>query len=304
MNTTRIVLVTKRTPYEELLAKHGTHGNAAFLLESRGDSIARYALMHTRYREAVAVVEEQLPKDVAHTYVVHTDVPRFHFRQGDLVVAVGPDGLFVNLAKYLDGQPVLTVNPDASIIDGVVMRVAPEKSGTYVRHVLSETATYDEVVLARATTPEGGQLLAVNDFLVGRRDHLSARYSITYKGRTERQSSSGVLVSTGMGASGWMSSIKTAVAAGARGQPVLPSDPGWDEARLIFAVREPFPSRSTGSSIVYGNVTEKEPLSITSDMPEGGVVFSDGVPGDALLLPAGMAVTIGLARHTVRLVRP
>jgi hypothetical protein len=84
----------------------------------------------------------------------------------------------------------------------------------------------------------------------------------------------------------------------------IPADPRWDERRLVFAVREPFPGNHTRATLVYGNVTEREPLTVTSEMPEGGVVFSDGAPRDALSLPAGLAVTVGVAKEQVRLVRP
>lgn len=35
---------------------------------------------------------------------------RFVFAPEDVVIAVGQDGLVANVAKYLDGQPVLGIN--------------------------------------------------------------------------------------------------------------------------------------------------------------------------------------------------
>jgi hypothetical protein len=304
MNIARLVLVTKRTPYEGLLHRHGTHGNAAFLLQSRGDQIEQYFSDHEVYQKAVSIVESQCPRDINRTMVEHKDVLRFHFRPTDVVIVIGPDGLFVNVAKYLDGQPVIAVNPDPRRIDGVVMRTRPDQVGAAISMVVEDAAGYDEVVLAEATTPEGGRLLAINDFLIGRRDQISARYTLSLRGFSERQSSSGILVSTGMGASGWFRSICTAVeAAGGDWVENIPDEPRWDESRLVFAVREPFPSRQTGTEVVYGSITDGVSLQVTSEMPEGGVVFSDGVPSDALLLPAGMTVTIGVAPERVRLVR-
>src|SRR3989344_5538708 len=108
----RIVLVTKKTPYEELLLRHGTHGNAAFLLRSRGEDIDSYQTDHGKYQQALRQVEASLPKDVTHTFTERSYLPRYLFRPNDLVIAVGPDGLFANLAKYLSGQPVIAVNPN------------------------------------------------------------------------------------------------------------------------------------------------------------------------------------------------
>jgi hypothetical protein len=102
-----------------------------------------------------------------------------------------------------------------------------------------------------------------------------------------------------------MRSVKQAVSAGHDESPVLlPKDPAWDETRLIFAVREPFPSRATQIGIVYGEITQDAPLHIVSEMPEGGVVFSDGVPEDSLSLPAGTRLAIGVAPEKIKLVVP
>lgn len=304
MNFNRIVLVTKRTPYEELLLRHSTHGNAAFLLQSRGEDIKSYQIDHEKYYQALRQVEASLPKDVTHTLTERSYLPRYLFRPNDLVIAVGPDGLFANLAKYLNGQPVIAVNPNRAKIDGAVMRFDATSVSDAVRMTMEGNAKFDEVTLAEATNGEGGRLLAVNDFLVGRLDHISARYSISYRGELESQSSSGVLISTGMGASGWMSSIRKGVAAGSDGEDLMPKIPTWDERRLTFAVREPFPSRTTGTSIVYGDVLDETSLEIKSEMPEGGVIFSDGVPEDCLRLPAGTSLKIKVAPEGAILVRP
>jgi NAD kinase len=42
-------------------------------------------------------------------------------------------------------------------------------------------------------------LLAFNDLFVGRKTHISARYHLTHGRRSENQSSSGIIVSTGGG---------------------------------------------------------------------------------------------------------
>ncbi len=48
-------------------------------------------------------------------------LPQFKFSEADLIITIRPDGLVVNTAKYLDGQPILPVNPDPRHIDGVLL---------------------------------------------------------------------------------------------------------------------------------------------------------------------------------------
>src|ERR1043166_5690273 len=103
----RVVLVTKASRFEELVREHLTEGMAGFVLESRGESVEPYSREDAAYRVALAEVRRQIPSDVAFASVSREDLPNFLFREKDLIVACGPDGLFANLAQYVGNQPVL-----------------------------------------------------------------------------------------------------------------------------------------------------------------------------------------------------
>ena len=74
--------------------------------------------------------------------------------------------------------------------------------------------------------------------------------------------------------------------------------------RLVFSVREPFVSKTSGAEIVHGTITASQPLEIISQMPQNGVIFSDGVEEDRLDFNSGAIARIGLADRTLRLVIP
>ena len=140
---------------------------------------------------------------------------------------------------------------------------------------------------------------------------------------SEAHSSSGVIVSTGLGSSGWLKSLLTGAAAitqsaaGARtpqGEKVLvphtehrarlvslklrmETEFAWDADYLRFTVREPFPTRNTGATLVFGKVTTKEPLTLISQMPENGVIFSDGIEKDFLEFNSGTKAVITVAER-------
>ena len=57
------------------------------------------------------------------------------------------------------------------------------------------------------TLDDGQTLLALNELFIGHHSHQSARYTISTGDNEERHSSSGVIVSTGTGATGWARSI-------------------------------------------------------------------------------------------------
>jgi hypothetical protein len=71
----------------------------------------------------------------------------------------------------------------------------------------------------------------------------------------------------------------------------------WDASELVFVVREPWPSKTTGGSIVTGTVTRDAPLMIESRMAEGGVIFSDAIESDYLAFTAGLTATVGISNR-------
>ena len=299
----RIVIVTKPTRLEEL-RRRWTDDLIAFDLERKGSSIEDYRTEHDTYYRAMQVVRRSLPStipvaELSRDVIATSDSV---FRKNDLIIAVGPDGLFVNLAKYTTGQPILTVNPDSERIDGVLMKWEPKEVAGVVHAMFKDDFEVERVTLAKAETNDGQVLYAVNDFLVGRLDHVSARYSIKYGVRTERQSSSGVLISTGCGSSGWMKSVACGAEAVASGSSHEKIPFNRTERYLLFAVREPFPSHATGTSIIFGKIRSQSRFKLTSEMSEGGVIFSDGVTEHALEWSAGTTVTISVASEVAVLV--
>jgi NAD kinase len=302
----RIIVVEKKTPLTELLERHHTKEQATFVIESRGNSIEEYLLAHDVYHCALDTVLKGIPHDIPHTVLPREQISNFLFRERDLVVVVGPDGLCVNVAKYLNGQPIIGVNPDPDRIDGILVRIQPADIRRIVVSLIAQRYAMSEITLAQAVfNDRPDPLYAVNDFLIGRADQVSARYMLSFNGRSERQSSSGVLISTGVGSTGWISSILNgALAVTGSSTHVLQIPLPWNAKELLYAVREPFQSRWTGISLACGVIRESRPLTIVSEMPEGGVIFSDGVIEDSASFIAGTKVTITLADRVVRLVDP
>ena len=227
------------------------------------------------------------------------------FGKDDIVIAVGQDGLVANAMKYLDGQPLIGVNPDPARWDGVLLPFETGEIGKVLPKVINGTFDTKNVTMGKVETKDGQVLYAVNDFFIGVSNHTSARYNINYRNRVENQSSSGIIISTGFGMTGWHKSIMAefvgiAKAFGLNYVTELHAD--WGARQLIFQVREPYPSKFTQADIVFGKILDDEKLVITSNMSENGVVFSDGVIDDTIDFNAGMEITIGVSDRIGRLV--
>ena len=76
-----------------------------------------------------------------------------------------------------------------------------------IERVLAGKYNYEMVTMAETELNDGQKLLAFNDFFIGPSSHTSARYEITFDGHSENHSSSGIIVSTGAGSTGWLSSL-------------------------------------------------------------------------------------------------
>ncbi|MGL4550259.1 MAG: hypothetical protein ACRC33_03645 [Gemmataceae bacterium] len=304
----KIVVVTRRTRLEELVDRFNTLPQARFYIQHMGLDFTEYEQEH----EAFTASARRVLRDLDHCgrkvqKIDWTFLPNFVFQPDDAVVVVGRDGLVVNTAKYLDGQPVVAVNPDPARIDGVLVPFRPDQVGRVMGRVLTRAADVTEVTMAQVDLNDGQRLLAFNDFYLGQRTHVSSRYSLTWRGRTERQSSSGVLVSTGAGSTGWFSSAQNMARSVSRllrgDEAELPTlRMRWGDPRLAFVVREPFQSRASDVGLTAGLVEAGDGLTLESHMPDGGVIFSDGVEADALAFNAGSVATVRASGRKARLV--
>lgn len=296
MSLPRLVLATRPTPFELVLARHGTLGQARFYLEQRGQSLDELQRRHAQQEEALAAIDNAAPRDWRRARVRRAEFDRFLFADDDVVVAVGQDGLVANLAKYLTGQPVVGANPSPDWYDGVLVPHPIEAVPDLVRTAVAGRARCEERTMIVAELDDGQRLLALNEVFAGHASHQSARYRIEVGARQERQSSSGVIVASGTGATGWARSIH-----GMRHSALRL--PGPAERRLVFFVREAFPSRVTGTEVQEGQLGGGEALQLRSEMDEGGVLFGDGIEQDRLEFPYGARARIGCADRALRLVR-
>ena len=300
-------MVTRRTRLQELIVRHNTLAQAKFYVEHLGADFGDYLAENEAYARSLKTAVQAMEAWGRYQILDRSMLTNFVFGQSDIVVALGQDGLVANTMKYLDGQPLVGVNPEPSRWDGVLLPFAPEELQTVLPAVASDSLDTSAVTMAEARLSDGQTLRAVNDLFIGPRTHTSALYEITYRGKTEFHSSSGLIVSTGLGSTAWMKSVVSgslAIANSLRHKAVenqyVPMD--WNTDKLAFAVREPFPSRASQASIVYGLFGRSEPLKIRSRMPDSGVIFSDGIESDFLRFTAGMEATISISSVQGKLV--
>ncbi len=346
LNIEKIIVITRQTRLEESIKRFNTISQAKYFVESRGQSFDDYVTEYDNYQRARDALVRSIPSEMRFQVIDRTMLPNFLFGPGDLAMPLGQDGLVVNTAKYLEGQPVLAFNPDPERFDGVLLPFIWHSAVAVIRQTLEGKLGSRSISMARADLNDGQHLYAFNDFFIGADSHVSARYTLRFGDSSERHSSSGVIVSTPAGSTGWLSSLYN-MAAGiqdfASGSPsvrtrklpinkspgtkkssgenkkgmdtsgngsgtsnhgVSPGAMQWEARKLIFMVREPFRSNWSGADIVAGEIGESQELILESHMPEGGVVFSDGMLEDFMQFNSGTTVQIRLAEKSTRLLVP
>lgn len=306
----KIVLVTKKTALEELVERFNSKSQAQFYIEHQGGTFDEYEAAHAQYMASVEALKRYIPRRLKQQVIEREFLPTYLFDSSDLVIPIGPDGLVVNTAKYLGSQWILPINPDPARVDGILIPFGVEEAPEQIARALAGKPTLRPVTMAKATLNDGQTLYAFNDLFIGPRTHVSARYRLELGGLAENHSSSGVIVSTGAGSTGWFSSIVTGAAritAGVMDLDITPPAPEtyrlpWEADELYFTVREPFVSRLSQANVVFGRITPQQPLVLHSYMPEQGVIFSDGILSDYVAFNSGAIATIGLAERKAHLI--
>jgi NAD kinase len=291
----RVIVVRRETELDRIRAVHASVASARFVLDRKGISLDAVRAAHDEFLKVLHEVRAAIPADWRQATIFRSDVERFVFGPEDIIVAVGQDGLVANVSKYLDGQPVIGVDPAPGVNSGALVRFRAGDVARLLQSAVHHDLYVEQRTMAEARLDDGVTLLALNEIFVGHRSHQSARYVLAADGRAERQSSSGLIVATGTGATGWARSIMQASHLTLELAPTAP--------RLGYLVREAWPSPATGTEIVVGLV-EREPIMVTSEMDDGGTIFADGIESDHLLFGWGRRVSIGVSPRRLALAVP
>lgn len=298
------IIVKSKTRLEDLVDRFNTKAQAKFYIERLGGDFNEYEVEDEIFKKSLNSLQTQLSKIIKNKTIDKQFVSSYIFSNKNIIVVIGQDGLVANTAKYSNNLPIIAVNPDPERYDGILLPFTTNNFIEAVDNVMKQTHRYKVMSFAEVILNDGQRLLAFNDLFIGASSHVSARYKLTFKDKSEQHSSSGIIVSTQAGSTGWLSSVFN-MAYGItnlfeRNQPV--KQPKLRENDLLFVVREPFKSIRTQTKITAG-IIRKNTLTIESFMPNNGVIFSDGVEKDFLKFNSGSIATIGIAKETATIVQ-
>lgn len=301
----QVIVVRGKTRLELLIERFNTKAQAKFYIERSGLNFSVFEKEHDTFYYSFEALLQLIREFKKYKILDRSFLPNYIFTKSDIVFVIGQDGLVANTAKYVSGQPIVAINPDESSYDGILLPFNLKKLNNSIRNIHNGKLKSINVTMAKAKFNDGQTLLAFNDFFLGPKSHTSARYNLRYRGELESQSSSGIIISTGAGSTGWMSSVFNmvkAVSTQVGGSNFNYIEQKWNTDKLIFAVREPFKSKTSSVSIVYGEIDSNNDLQVESLMPDNGIVFSDGIEADSIKFNSGTSVKFMVAEEKANLV--
>lgn len=299
------IIVKNKTRLETLVERFNTKGQAKFYIEHSGGDFLDYEKEHEIFHDSLSLVQRNLSSVIKNKIVERGFLPSFLFNDRQVVVTVGQDGLVANTAKYVKEIPIVAVNPDSDRYDGILLPFSPTNFVKGIEKVINNNYRSKLTAFAEAQLNDGQRLLAFNELFIGAASHVSARYKISYNNKTEEQSSSGILVSTQAGATGWLSSVfnmSIGIHNFMEKNQAKKKYVKLKDQQLMFAVREPFASKRSQTGITAGILTGETKLIIESYMPSNGLIFSDGIETDFIKFNSGSIATIGTAKEKANLV--
>ncbi|MCX6707723.1 MAG: NAD(+)/NADH kinase, partial [Candidatus Woesearchaeota archaeon] len=200
-------------------------------------------------------------------------------RNYDLIISIGGDNHFQAIGHYVGEIPILGVNSDNMTSTGALLKFIPQDMKRYANRILRRKLTYEKWIKARAHLNDRLVEDAVAVFSLSNiEDDMMTRYKLKIEGKSEVQKSSGILVTTGAGSTGWYKDagiFLPLIVTGFYKQPTLPFAP--KEKRLMTLTREPYDGKECVYRMMNLMISEGEELEFIYWANENAKLSSDSV---------------------------
>lgn len=271
----RVVLACKQTSREFFASRYGAGWRA--MLERFDLELQEVELEHAAHHRAVdSLVEAFAARGLSPTVHVGRAYGAAELRGADLIISVGGDGELLNAGRYLDGPHLLVGFCSYERSAGRLLLPPTVSPAALAAAALDGTGTVQEWTRLQATVygpdPEPLRDLALNEIYVGDRFSVgTARYTLSVGDHEEKQRSSGLLVCTGAGSTGWYANVLVPSAGGCK----RPDCFDRRSRELRWVVRDPIRSPEE-PTLISGAIPEGLSFTVKSTMNSDGVVAFDG----------------------------
>ncbi|MDX1961239.1 MAG: NAD+ kinase [Leptospiraceae bacterium] len=289
----QVLIVQKRTKFELDQIIYPDQEFYKKITQIQNNSYDRIYNSHIRQLESREILRKIFPKG---KFIFRDELDKLNLQDFDLVIALGGDNHFTYVAHYTKGTKILGCNSDTKTSLGALLAFDPNSLEQVVKDDFKETKIEEwSLISARIEYPNGGYLetvSSVNEVSVRNASpDLTSRYIICKDDEREEQKSSGLLLYTGAGSTGWL----TACLGNTKSS--LGEFPKNANEFRVFT-REL--SRKARKNYKLTNFVALDSISIISEM-NGGISI-DCLPERIYPFPPGAIATFYLSPQKLRVV--
>ncbi|MDH4127467.1 MAG: hypothetical protein OEV44_01850 [Spirochaetota bacterium] len=218
---------------------------------------------HDEQQKCIQLAKDLLPNvDFLYTDELNKELTE----NKELIISIGGDEHFkYAIHNSLSGKLVLNVRSDNLKSEGALSSCNRFNLEEMIDQIKSDSYMTEEWVRLEAELNNKPIESAIDTIYVGEKNATRmSRYHLYYKDQTEEQKSSGILIVTGAGSTGWFSS--------AGGNP-FPRDANTGR----FLIREIYHGTKSGNTLRKGEFNHSEHIKIISLMDEEGIVEIDSI---------------------------
>jgi NAD kinase len=248
---------------------------------------------HRRQKEAEALLVRLLgssrlvPRDQANSE---------NLSSAKLVLSIGGDNHLQYVAQALKDTPVVGVNSDPQLSDGVLCGPTIAELPQFIEDLAQGHYTTEEWTRAEVEVDGRSIGRALCDVACGELHFYEmSKHLLSLRGSQDLNKGSGLLIATGTGSTGWYSSIYRQ---SGESHAAFPRE----SPELRFILREPYEGRLPANKIPRGSVGVGDELQIKSLNDSQGIVILDSlVRAD---FPLGSILKIRISEHPLKVLFP
>lgn len=210
---------------------------------------------HLRQQEAAAVLKRLFRE---YQFIPWENLTKEAVRKFDAVISAGGDDSIQYVSHFLDQTLIIGFNTDEVLSEGVLLPFNSRNIESALKNMENGNFAVENWTMLEARLTNCNVPLAMGQYFIGSDDPEGmSTYVIGYRGQTEKQKSSGILIATGAGSTGWYNSIY---------YDRYKKDGFFPTTERVakFIVREIQRGRLTNHSLLEGTLEEGEELVIHS----------------------------------------
>ncbi len=205
----QVLIVMKKTKFELDIEKYQDLNYYKHITKIQNNAFEKIFSSHIRQLESRKFLQEQVfPKG---KFIFRDELENLNPQNFDLIVALGGDNHFTYVAHYVNEVPLLGCNSDEKTSIGALLGFTPQTlKQTILENWVNTKIEQWSMIYGLIEYPNGKKTQTVSCVseisIRNSNPDLTSRYILEYKGHIEEQKSSGLLLYTGAGSTGWYAS--------------------------------------------------------------------------------------------------